>query len=106
MKKSFYQHGHKNKKIAMKYTKMVRKYQMTQKYTEFLNPSPSKIYQNWHFWFENKPPGKPPSGDKDQVINKIHGQVISQLFLPCSSDFSKHMAKMPRRCGIVVIVST
>jgi hypothetical protein len=23
------------------------------------NPSPSKIYPNWDFWFENKPSGNP-----------------------------------------------
>jgi hypothetical protein len=32
--------------IAIKYTKMVIKYQMTKKYTKIFKPTPFKIYQN------------------------------------------------------------
>jgi hypothetical protein len=34
-------------------------YPITLKYTSLSILRPSKIYQNWDFWFENKPSGNP-----------------------------------------------
>jgi hypothetical protein len=60
-------------KMATKYTKMVTKYiyQIAMKIPnghevgnpKFIIPRPSKIYQNWHFWYENIPSGIP---DRDR----------------------------------------
>jgi hypothetical protein len=46
--------------IARRYNTMVIKYQITNNNSpNFLNPSPSKIYQYLPVWYENNPPGNP-----------------------------------------------
>jgi hypothetical protein len=37
--------------------------QMAIKYNNIFHRTPSKIYPNWYFWFENE-----PSGNPDQVV--------------------------------------
>jgi hypothetical protein len=42
---------------------------MTVKYTKMFFRTPSQIYQNWDFWYENTPSGNP--GFKCQIIQFI-----------------------------------
>jgi hypothetical protein len=41
----------------------VNYYKWSENIPTFSIASPSKIYPNWDFWFENKPPGNPGRHD-------------------------------------------
>jgi hypothetical protein len=43
--------------MAMTYSPWAKKH--FQKFPKFSIPSPSKMYPNWDFWFENIPSGNP-----------------------------------------------
>jgi hypothetical protein len=45
--------GHKLYQMAVNYSKW------SKTITNLCIPRPSKFYQNWDFWFENKPSGNP-----------------------------------------------
>jgi hypothetical protein len=54
----------------------------------FSDLRPSKIYPNWDFWFENKPPGNPgdiasASGTEDHWLKSRKGvKAIKNVYIP------------------------
>jgi hypothetical protein len=64
--------------MVIKYTKCRKKFQMAIKYIHFAKLRPSKINQNWDFWFENKPSGNPArraGGKKERQDYVITGKI-------------------------------
>jgi hypothetical protein len=50
---------------------------MAVKYTKFVVPRPSKTYQNWYFWLENK-----PSGSLNILLKELYlGAKRASVFL-------------------------
>jgi hypothetical protein len=56
-------------------------YQMAKKLTSSI-ARPSKIYQNWNFWFENMPSGNPVANTKESArIKSKHTCMYTCLFI-------------------------
>jgi hypothetical protein len=51
---SIYLNSHKNIKWPLNIPKWQLKYQLAMKYFKNFRRKSSKIYSNWHFWYENK----------------------------------------------------
>jgi hypothetical protein len=62
--------------------------QMVKKYIIFSNLSPSKIYPNLDFWFENKPSGNPEELRVQPISFEKHHVRLSQDY---KNTFEIHM---------------
>jgi hypothetical protein len=72
----------------------------------FTSSSPSKIYPNFDFWFENKPSGNPAliREEKNEVFNRFVRSVdlINQrLDYPPGTDAIKASRKLHQGCLMV-----
>jgi hypothetical protein len=60
----------KEHKMVKKIPNVRKIFQMAIKNVHFSNLTPSKIFPNWNFWFENKPSGNPVWLQEKNLLKK------------------------------------